>query len=255
MSGTAESVLWPRSCNPSQSLQGLQADTNPFYYFGIFVRRMESNIADQQFGSPDSPLAEPHFDEEVTLLSARPVVPIERLTRKPVSTRPWVFGFALAGALLLGASATALYYSQFRSTGSQAFPNSEKVSAGAQGAATETAARDQPPIDATDTTGSTVGGSSSVDSDTSARVRVQSPTVLWTTRTLNPSNTASKKSPHLRATEVINQSSEPEYETHERRGAKREAKERKRANRAGRDHRSSDELFRIREIFEGPQRP
>ena len=216
---------------------------------------MESNIADQQTWSRDSPLAEPHFDEEVTLLSARPVVPIEQFTQKRVSTRPWVFAFALGGALLLGVSATALYYSQFRATGSQAVPNIEKVSSGAQGAATEAVAR--PPIDATDTTGSTVGGTSSVDSDTSARVKAQAPSVSWTTRPLNSSssNAVSKKSARLRATVVVDQSSEPEYETYKRRGAKREAKERKRANREGRDGKSSDELFRIREIFEGPQRP
>lgn len=216
---------------------------------------MESNIADQQYWSADSPPAEPHFDDEVTLLSARPVVPIERFTRTPVSTRPWVFGFALVGAVLLGVSATALYYSQFRTTGSQAVPNIEKVSAGAQGAATEIVAGDEPPIDATDTTGSTGVGSSSVDSDTSASVKVQAPSVSRTTRPLNSSDTASKKSPHLRATVVIDQSSEPEYETHERRGAKREVKERKRPNRGGRDDKASDQLLRIREIFEGPQRP
>jgi hypothetical protein len=186
---------------------------------------MESDITDQ-FWSPDSPLAQPHFDEEVTLLSARPVVPIERFTRKSMSTSPWVFGFALASAVLLGVSATAFYYSRFRTTGSQDVPNIEKVSSGAQGAATESFARDELPINATETK-----------------------------RPLNSSNTTSKKSPHLRATVVTDQSSEPEYETHERRGAKREAKERKRANRAGRDYKSSDELLRIREIFEGPQRP
>jgi len=216
---------------------------------------MESNITDQQFWSSESPLAEPHFDEELTLLSARPVVPIERLTRNTVSTSPWVFGFALAGAVLLGMSATALYYSQFRATGSKAVPNIEgEISSGAQGAATEAVAHDEPSIVVTDTTESTAGGSS-VDSDTSAGVKAQAPSVSWTTRPLNSSNSASKKSPRLRATVVIDQGSELEYETHERLGAKREAKERKRANRVGRDDKSSDQLLRIRDIFEGPQRP
>ena len=215
---------------------------------------MESNISNQQFWSPDSPLAEPHFDEEVTLLSARPVVPIERFTRQPAFTRPWVFGFAMAGALLLGVSTTALYYSRFGSTGSQAVPNIEKVSSGAQGAITEAVAHDEPAIKASDTT-ATGAGISAVDSDTPARVKALAPSVSWTTRPLNSSNAVSKKPAHLRTTGVIDQSSEPAYETHERRGAKREAKERKRANRVGRDGKPSDELLRIREIFEGPQRP
>lgn len=216
---------------------------------------MESNTTDQQFWSPEAPLAEPHFDEEVTLLSARPVVPIERLTRKPASRRPWVFGFALAGAVLLGMSATALYYSQFRTTGSPSVPKIDgEISSGAQGAATEAVVRDEPSIVATDTTGSTVVGSS-VGSDTSASVKVRAPSVSLTTRPLSPSNTASKKSPRLRAPLVIDPNAEAEYETHEQRGAKREAKERKRSKHGGRDDKSSDQLLRIRDIFEGPQRP
>jgi hypothetical protein len=216
---------------------------------------MESNTTDQQFWSPESPLAEPHFDEEVTLLSARPVVPIERLTRKPFSTRPWVFGFALAGAVLLGMSATALYYSQFRTTGSPSISNIDReISSGAQGSATEAVVRDEPSIVATDTTGSTADGSS-VGSDTSASVKVQAPSVSLKTRPLSSSNTASKKSPRLRATVVIDPNSEAEYETHDQRGAKREAKERKRSRQGGRDDKSSDQLLRIRDIFEGPQRP
>jgi len=216
---------------------------------------MESNITDQQFWSPDTQLAEPHFDEEVTLLAARPVVPIEQLNRKPVSTRPWVFGLALTGAILLGVSATALYYSQFRSTGSQAGPDIDKFSSGVQGAATAAVSRNEPAINATDTTGSAGAVNSSVDSNTPARVKAQAPSVSWTSRLPSSSNTTSKKSAHLHPTVVIDPGSEPEHEIHERRWTKREAKERKRENRGGRGHKSSDELLRIREIFEGPQKP
>jgi hypothetical protein len=213
---------------------------------------MDSNISNQQSWIPDTPLAEPHFDEEVTLLSAQPVVPIEQLTRKPVSTRPWVFGLALAGAILLGVSGTALYYSQFRATGSQPVPNIDKFSSGVQGAATEAVTHNETAKDPTGTTGA---GSSAVDSNTSSRVKAQAPAVSWTSRPPNFSNTAAKKSAHLRAPVVIDPDAEAEYEIHDRRDAKREAKERKRENRIGRDHKSSDEVLRIREIFEGPHRP
>jgi hypothetical protein len=216
---------------------------------------MESNITDEQFWSPDTPLAEPHFDEEVTLLSARPVVPIEQLNRKPVSTRPWVFGLALAGAILLGVSATALYYSKFRTTGSQAEPNIDKLSSGVQGVATEAVNRAKPAIDPRETTASAGAGNSSIDSRTSAPVKAQAPSVSWTSRPPNSSNATSKKSAHLHPAVVIDPGAEPEYEIQERRWEKREAKERKRENRRGRDHKSSDELLRIREIFEGPPRP
>ena len=237
-------------------LEAPHSDTTPFLLLWEFLRCMESNITDQQFWSPDTPLAEPHFDEEVTLLSARPVVPIDQLNRKPVSsTRPWVFGLALAGAILLGVSATALYYSKFRTIGPQAEPNIDKFSSGVQGAATDAVTRDKPAIDPRETTATTGAGNSSVDSNTPTPAQFQAPSVSWTSRPPNSSNATSKKLAHLHPTVVIDPGSEPEYEIHKRGWAKREAKERKRENRGGRDRKSSDELLRIREIFEGLQRP
>ncbi|MDQ2920934.1 MAG: hypothetical protein M3R52_04880 [Acidobacteriota bacterium] len=219
------------------------------------MESMESNITDQQFWSPDSPLAEPHFDEEVTLLSARPVVPIKNLTVKPGFSRPWVFGFALAGALLFGVSATTLYYSRFRTTGSQLVPKIEAVSSGVQGVASESVALDERPSEAIEATAATGAGSSPVYSETSRGVKAQAPSVSWTNRPPNSSNAVSKKPDHRRATVVIDQSSESEYETRdERRAAKREAKEWK-ANRERRAGKHSNELLRIRDIFEGPPRP
>lgn len=212
---------------------------------------MKSNITGQQLWSPDSPLAEPHFDDEATLLSARPVVPFKKLLVKPGFSRPWVFGLALAGALLLGVSVSALYYSLFGTTGKQPASNGETVSSGVHGFASDTV--DDSPIEATEATEAIAPETSSVDSDSSARVKAQSPS--WTTRPPNSSNAVSKKPAHRRAREV-DESSEREYESREeRRAARREAKERKRANRERRADRSSDELLRIRDIFEGPPRP
>lgn len=218
-----------------------------------FLRFMESKITNQQFRSLDLPLAEPHFDEEATLLSARPVVPIERLTLNPGFSRPWVFGFALAGALLLGVSATAFYYTRFRTTQALPAANIETISSGAQGVASEAVAPAEVPSGAT---GAIVAGRSSIDSDTSTRVIAQQPAVSRTTQPLNSSSAVSNKPVHRSATAVIDQRSESEYETREERnGAKREARERKRANRERRVGSSSDQLLRIRDIFEGPQRP
>jgi hypothetical protein len=212
---------------------------------------MKSNITDQQLWNPDLPLAEPHFDDEATLLSAQPVVPFRKLLAKPGLSRPWVFGLALAGALLLGVSATALYYSRVRTTGSEPVSNGETVSSGVHGFASDTVAPDESPIiEATEVTGSE---SSSVDSDTSSGVKAHVPS--WTRRPPNSSNAVSKKPAHRRVT-VVDQSSEREYESREeRRAARREAKERKQTKRERRAGRSSDELLRIRDIFEGPQRP
>jgi type IV secretory pathway VirB10-like protein len=47
---------------------------------------------------------EPHFDDERTLLSARPVVPLEKIEAKVRHRRRWFLGGAFAIAMLLGAA-------------------------------------------------------------------------------------------------------------------------------------------------------
>ena len=48
--------------------------------------------------------AEPHFDDERTLLSARPVVPLEKIEAKARHRRQWFLGGAFALAMMLGAA-------------------------------------------------------------------------------------------------------------------------------------------------------
>jgi hypothetical protein len=48
--------------------------------------------------------AEPHFDDERTLLSARPVVPLEKIEAKARHRRQWFLGGAFAIAMMLGAA-------------------------------------------------------------------------------------------------------------------------------------------------------
>ena len=47
---------------------------------------------------------EPHFDDERTLLSARPVVPLEKIEAKARHRRQWFLGGAFALAMMLGAA-------------------------------------------------------------------------------------------------------------------------------------------------------
>lgn len=55
---------------------------------------------------------QPHFDDERTLLSARPVVPLEKIQHR----RKWLLGGAFALAMMLGAgSALLASYLKFRS--------------------------------------------------------------------------------------------------------------------------------------------
>ena len=48
--------------------------------------------------------AEPHFDDERTLLSARPVVPLQKIEAKARHRRQWFLGGAFAIAMMLGAA-------------------------------------------------------------------------------------------------------------------------------------------------------
>lgn len=55
----------------------------------------------------------PHFEDEITKLTARPVVPLEEIDTKVKHRRRWFLGGAFAMAMLLGA-ATALLASYFK---------------------------------------------------------------------------------------------------------------------------------------------
>jgi hypothetical protein len=62
-----------------------------------------------------APAPEPNFDDERTLLSARKVVPLEKIEAKARHRRQWFLGGAFALAMLLGAaSALVASYLKFR---------------------------------------------------------------------------------------------------------------------------------------------
>ena len=59
---------------------------------------------------------QPHFDDELTVLSAQPVVPLEQIEAKVKHRRRWFLGSAFAVAMLLGA-ASALVSAYFKLRG------------------------------------------------------------------------------------------------------------------------------------------
>ena len=71
---------------------------------------MESNTTEQDLSRDETLLEEPHFDEEATVLSARPVVPLEVVEAKSRSARRLLIGSAIAVALLIGAVAATFMY-------------------------------------------------------------------------------------------------------------------------------------------------
>jgi hypothetical protein len=61
------------------------------------------------------PVTPPHFDDERTIQSARPVVPLEKIKAKVRHRRQWVLGGAFAIAMMLGAAlALVAFYFRMR---------------------------------------------------------------------------------------------------------------------------------------------
>ena len=211
---------------------------------------MESTTTDQQSFGAQASLSEPHFDEEATVLSARPVVPLttiegveeQRVDAKTSFPRPWILGLALVGTLLIGIFATAMYYSRLDNNDSQLFD--DEAAAGAE-ASTTTAEGFSGPA----------GNKPAVNVDSPSEVRNQTPAKPPAKVSAEGSR---KPEPRLVAviTEKGNRSEadeESREELEERKAARRQARQERR--RAERGARSPDDLLRIRDIFEGSPRP
>jgi hypothetical protein len=210
---------------------------------------MESNISDitseQHFGA-DLPLAEPHFDEEATMLSARPVVPLEKVAARARRTRALVVALTFAGAVLVGMLAAGIYYSRFKGTTSSGPANTKTIPSGVEARATET---NRP------TTPAPAQPRVSVNSDTAAPVTV-APAPVEDSRT----STEAPKKPVARRVAVITfprrSGGDSDGGDQERREARREEKDRRREmKRQNQENKSSRDLLRIREIFEGQRKP
>jgi len=197
---------------------------------------MESELTNAETGS-ELPLAEPHFDDEATLLSARPVVPLDEVPnygpeKTSRLTRGWMFVVTIVAAMLLGVIAGGAYYSYANRESARQYIKVENIIAGAEGWSTET------PITSDAPAASSVDRTMSAQSPAEGPVSASQPEIS--------SNQARK--PVARRVDVLTFPSTRE----ERKAARRQAKaQRKELERASRDR----NVMRIREIFEGPQRP
>src|SRR5882762_6160346 len=102
---------------------------------------MEIQITDAATSS-ELTLAEPHFDDEATLLSARRVVPLDEVS--PYGSQAtsrfahgWMFAATVVGALLLGVVASVAYYSYLNREPAQLFVDTETIVGGVDGVSTE----------------------------------------------------------------------------------------------------------------------
>ena len=196
----------------------------------------------------DSELSLPHFDEDRTLLSAKPVVPLHEVQAGTRSKRRIIFGLTILAAILLGAiSATLLLMqsAQNSENAAEADVSSPTLpSTGAAGGASSESAEARPPV---------VAKSDEVPRPSEApivrdlSIKKQSPAAI----SRNSEKPARLNRPDRERADEDFDSDDLELRRAERRDARREA----RRQRRNRREQVGDELLRIREIFEGSPRP
>ena len=210
---------------------------------------MDSNTTEQQYFGTDLQLTEPHFDEESTVLSARPVVPLDDVKPENRSGRRLAFGLAMIGAILAGALGAGLIYQQ-------------------RGLNQETAIEETAPSGPRPTIpeGQLLSGVGGIVSDSTASPppeKIDGFAMEPVQRGDVPENrkqvpSLSSKPARVKApvrNESIDDLEEWELRRAERIEARRRRREAKREARGDRRRQSSEDLLRIREIFEGSRRP
>jgi hypothetical protein len=191
---------------------------------------METNITEPQYLAEESP----HFDEEATMASARPVVPLDDIKAESTSRRRLVLGFSLLASLIVGALGASMVFKLRNNKPAAAIMDTAIAGSGAKmegGVANGTAA------------GATLENVAAVEPKPEPETRVtESVTPIPALRKARTNNTARLDNEELRRIDRI--------EAKRARRAEREAE-----REAWHRRRSGDDLIRIREIFEGTRRP
>lgn len=205
---------------------------------------MDANLEQPDFIRAEVSLREPHFDEEATMLSARPVVPLERVKSQIRSRRTVFFVIAVVGALLMGAVGGTMLFKQRAIQSNVA--NTETLTA----------------PDVSTATGAVSGGSTNTEPAVTETVEneidtpvVDQPKVVVRTE---PRNNVSVISPRAERPRVVkeDQRDTRAERKEERREERKEARRlRRQAEREARTNQSGDDVMRIRDIFEGSPRP
>ena len=209
-------------------------------------------MEDRSFArSTDAPMptSEPNFEDEWTVLSARPVVPLEKFEAKERRLRHWLLGGAFALAMMLGAASALLAsYLKLRNVPTVPSEVSEiETPAPPVAVAAEPVQTESPVIEQTEEAAATVE-EEPVTSDAPKRpvvrrrVTVPRDTELIRPRTVRESGGEEDQLQRIREAILVD-------EWQERRA--RRAARRERRNRV--DHHERD-LSNLDEIFEGQRR-
>lgn len=202
---------------------------------------MESKIINEGYLEDAVPLGEPHFDEEATLLSARPVVPLQEIKAEARSRKRLIVGFAMACSLMMGALAATLIYKQ------RGLAQSAAVSTAVPGAAG--IAVDDPVSPAANEVG---GGPAGVLPEANATT-VEKKSVPLSSRSTASTAVESQQKKNL--AEDLGERDLSREERIDARRLRRRFERQARHESWRRPRRTSDDLLRIRDIFEGPSRP
>jgi hypothetical protein len=189
----------------------------------------------------------PHFDDEATVQSARPVVPLHEVRKASRSKRRIILGIALCLSSLVGAVAASLVYSN----------REQPVEESATATIPESAQDSSPNFIAPsgEASGAIVNPEEALAADTGAATENQSDRVAVQT------SAAANRQP-VRNTRVskpvekeLIQPEPQDREADEQELLREERREARRLRRERRERRAGDGLTRIREIFEGSPRP
>ncbi len=200
---------------------------------------MESEITSAETGL-ELPLAEPHFEDEATVLSARPVVPLDEVESYEDRTpsrfaRGWLFAASVIGAMVLGVVVGVAYFSYANRQPSRPSAVDQSIVAGVDGMAIEPVGNSDAVVTAPE-----VQQPAGTENEVAVAKAPAGP------RPVVSAN--ENRKPVARRVDVLTWPSIRE----ERKAARRLAKQQERdLERESRDR----NLTRIREIFEGPQRP
>ena len=210
------------------------------------MMKRDQSLARDRRGSLGS--AEPHFDDERTILSAQPVIPLEKVENVK-TRRAWMFVAAFVVASLLG-SAAALALIKIRQ-------------ADAVQVATEPEATEQPVAQVPDEKPQVPDEKpESTASDTTPPVDLAEETqnsdvpVAEAPKRTRETNRRTSEAAPVRVTIRTSKTSSRNDDDEPRLIDQWQERRQRRVNRAknpGDEHHSTD-LFRIREIFEGPRR-
>jgi hypothetical protein len=203
----------------------------------------------------DRDLSLPHFDEEATLLSARPVVPLDEVKSERQYKRRLIFGLTILAAILVGAASANLLMKNEQNSQKAVEVDQDRGAMSSTGAAGGSTSKPIAPgvpqaresIEVPQMVELPRGRDSGIKKRDTAAMSRSSEKPLASRSSIKP---VRNSNPDYESTEDL-ENGERELHRAERRDARRDARRQIRNRR----ERMGDDVLRIREIFEGSPRP